>query len=357
MSSIVVAGDTSGSVTISAPAVAGTTTLTLPTTNGTILTSASGQSLVSPAITGTPTISGVNFGPYSMKNRIINGAMVIDQRNAGASLAIPDSTGTYTLDRWRAYESTDGSLSVQRSSTAPTAGPASRSRAKCPTTARPRRCAPSSRRPRASRCRCVPRRRRSARAGRAWTRRRARSRGRSRPRGGAGGPAPRPSTRRSPDRGGARPPTARGLELRGRRQEGHLVVGLAQPHGERAHERPEHVVGEVLVHEQQVLERGLGDQEQAAADQDEVAPRGVGLQGRSVPGPELVERRQPRVTAARDVEGTEVQREAEQVVAHRIGHELDVSEEELLRLGAYLNSLLDPTEPTDLTNAIFGDLT
>ena len=39
MSSIVVAGDTSGSVTISAPAVAGTPTLTLPTTSGTILTS------------------------------------------------------------------------------------------------------------------------------------------------------------------------------------------------------------------------------------------------------------------------------------------------------------------------------
>ena len=41
MSSIVVAGDTSGSVTISAPAVAGTPTLTLPTTSGTIITTAS----------------------------------------------------------------------------------------------------------------------------------------------------------------------------------------------------------------------------------------------------------------------------------------------------------------------------
>ena len=41
MSSLVVSGDTSGSVTIAAPAVAGTPTLTLPTTSGTILTSAS----------------------------------------------------------------------------------------------------------------------------------------------------------------------------------------------------------------------------------------------------------------------------------------------------------------------------
>ena len=38
MSSIVVSGDTSGAITISAPAVAGTTTLTLPTTSGTVLT-------------------------------------------------------------------------------------------------------------------------------------------------------------------------------------------------------------------------------------------------------------------------------------------------------------------------------
>ena len=30
---------------------------------------------------------------------------------------------------------------------------------------------------------------------------------------------------------------------------------------------------------------------------------------------------------------------------NRIGHELDVSEEELLRVGAYLNSLLDETNP------------
>jgi hypothetical protein len=39
MSSVVIAGDTSGTVTIAAPAVAGTPTLTLPTTSGTILTS------------------------------------------------------------------------------------------------------------------------------------------------------------------------------------------------------------------------------------------------------------------------------------------------------------------------------
>ena len=38
MSAVVIAGDTSGSVTLNAPAVAGTTTLTLPTTSGTVIT-------------------------------------------------------------------------------------------------------------------------------------------------------------------------------------------------------------------------------------------------------------------------------------------------------------------------------
>ena len=40
MSAVVIAGDTSGTITLNAPAVSGTTTLTLPTTSGTILTTA-----------------------------------------------------------------------------------------------------------------------------------------------------------------------------------------------------------------------------------------------------------------------------------------------------------------------------
>jgi len=49
----------------------------------------------------------------SMKNRIINGAMVIDQRNAGASTT-PTSNVTYTLDRWVAYLSASSKFSVQQ---------------------------------------------------------------------------------------------------------------------------------------------------------------------------------------------------------------------------------------------------
>jgi hypothetical protein len=42
--------------------------------------------------------TGTTTGYYGFKNRIINGAMVIDQRNAGASVTPTD--GQYTLDRW-----------------------------------------------------------------------------------------------------------------------------------------------------------------------------------------------------------------------------------------------------------------
>jgi len=53
-----------------------------------------------------------------MRNRIINGAMVIDQRNAGASVTPGD--GGFTLDRWKWSLTQASKLSSQRSSTAPT---------------------------------------------------------------------------------------------------------------------------------------------------------------------------------------------------------------------------------------------
>jgi hypothetical protein len=50
-----------------------------------------------------------------MKNRIINGAMVIDQRNAGVSKTITDTGAvTYTLDRWCAYGDVASKFSVQQ---------------------------------------------------------------------------------------------------------------------------------------------------------------------------------------------------------------------------------------------------
>jgi hypothetical protein len=112
MSSVVISGDTSGAITLSAPAVAGTTTLTLPATSGTVLQSGT---TVTEAQGGT----GTTVGYYGFKNRIINGAMVIDQRNAGASVTI--TTGTdYVVDRFFGQGSITSKFTAQQSSTVPT---------------------------------------------------------------------------------------------------------------------------------------------------------------------------------------------------------------------------------------------
>jgi hypothetical protein len=66
--------------------------------------------------------TGTSIGYNGFKNRIINGAMVIDQRNAGASAVTINSTAnTYTLDRWTSSgQVTDGVFTVQQSTTVPT---------------------------------------------------------------------------------------------------------------------------------------------------------------------------------------------------------------------------------------------
>ena len=66
MSSVVISGDTSGSITLSAPAVAGTNTITLPASTGTVLTTGSPQSggviqVVSTTSTSTYSTTSTSF--------------------------------------------------------------------------------------------------------------------------------------------------------------------------------------------------------------------------------------------------------------------------------------------------------
>ena len=141
MSSIVVNGDTSGSVTLSAPAVAGSVTVTLPSTSGTMAVTAGSPSFTNITatgdlavngnttlgdastdtilMTGAPSIGGAGLGMgMGFRNRIINGAMVIDQRNAGASVT-PTVAG-YTLDRWIVDLTQASKFSVQQNAGAVT---------------------------------------------------------------------------------------------------------------------------------------------------------------------------------------------------------------------------------------------
>ena len=65
-----------------------------------------------------PDASTQNTSPkMGFVNRIINGAMTIDQRNAGAS--VTPASSAYTLDRWNANVSTASKYSVQQSTVAP----------------------------------------------------------------------------------------------------------------------------------------------------------------------------------------------------------------------------------------------
>ena len=83
--------------------------ITLDGTNG----------ITTPMYNGSITANAVTPS-VNMKNRIINGAMVIDQRNAGASVTVNSGTRIYSLDRFFGYgESSDGVFTIQQSSTAP----------------------------------------------------------------------------------------------------------------------------------------------------------------------------------------------------------------------------------------------
>ena len=69
--------------------------------------------ITTPMYNGSITANAVTPS-VNMKNRIINGAMVIDQRNAGASVTNAVSTTTYTLDRWVYQADAASKFSIQQ---------------------------------------------------------------------------------------------------------------------------------------------------------------------------------------------------------------------------------------------------
>ena len=96
MASIKLKGDTSGEVTIQAPAVAGTTTLNLPATSSTLATQ----------------------NALGVRNLIINGDMNIAQR--GTSSTGVTTSGYYTVDRWHTGLSSAGTWTQTQSTDVPT---------------------------------------------------------------------------------------------------------------------------------------------------------------------------------------------------------------------------------------------
>ena len=94
MASVVIAGDTSGTVTLAAPAVAGTTTLTLPTANGTVITTgSSGQSIPKAALPTGSVLQVVNVA-YSTTQSTTSGTLA----DTGLSASItPTSSSSKIL--------------------------------------------------------------------------------------------------------------------------------------------------------------------------------------------------------------------------------------------------------------------
>lgn len=76
-----------------------------------------------PIQTAADSISNSAGSPYGFKNRIINGAMAIDQRNAGGSVTYTaaGTSGGFHIDRYTFNNTaTSGNTTCQQSSTAPT---------------------------------------------------------------------------------------------------------------------------------------------------------------------------------------------------------------------------------------------
>jgi len=87
--------------------------ITLDGTNG----------ITTPMYNGSITANAVTPS-VNMKNRIINGAMVIDQRNAGASVTPTTANTTFSVDRWLCNASQASKYTVQQNagSVTPPAG-------------------------------------------------------------------------------------------------------------------------------------------------------------------------------------------------------------------------------------------
>ena len=75
------------------------------------------------ASTANAALTNLGGGGFGFKNRIMNGAMVIDQRNAGAAVTVNNTNLNYSVDRWWGTGKTsDGVYTMQRSTSTPPAG-------------------------------------------------------------------------------------------------------------------------------------------------------------------------------------------------------------------------------------------
>ena len=119
MSSVVISGNTSGSITLSAPAVAGTNTITLPAETGTLVTTATSTGISGSAIT-TGTV-GVSVGGTGVNTTTAYGVLAggttatgaFQNIGTGTSTQVLTSNGPGVLPTFQALPASGGQLQTQ----------------------------------------------------------------------------------------------------------------------------------------------------------------------------------------------------------------------------------------------------
>jgi hypothetical protein len=108
------------------------TIINATTTNGVVIQPDNSGSLVLQTNNGTTAVTistaqnatfagTVSMSSSFLRNRIINGDMRIDQRNAGASISLVSGGGLgYPVDRWYVENATDGTATIQQITDSPT---------------------------------------------------------------------------------------------------------------------------------------------------------------------------------------------------------------------------------------------
>ena len=96
MANIVLTGDTSGAITVAAPAVAGTNTITLPASTGTLLTTTGDGS----GLTGLASVGVGQTWTNVTSSRANN---VVYTNSTGKPIAVMVSTGMSTNERMKTF--------------------------------------------------------------------------------------------------------------------------------------------------------------------------------------------------------------------------------------------------------------
>jgi hypothetical protein len=114
-----------GTVTVASPNTNSDRTVTLPDATGTLITNSGTEAISAASLavsgattTGSLTVNSNNISAVNslgFRNRIINGNMAIDQRNAGASVATSTATTlVYTIDRFGYYVTATSKFTMQQ---------------------------------------------------------------------------------------------------------------------------------------------------------------------------------------------------------------------------------------------------